>query len=262
MTIDSFKDVKNKTEFLVFALLWASIFLLVNFSGWINTVGVFHSTDGSLLIPSIYGAVFNAILFFGNANYLMTRWLLRRKVGTYLILFCSGFILISLLESWMDAMYYHNYYEIRVDYGEVIIGNLVIDLFFIITPSFLYRFGKDWFHSDVPISDLIEQTASHKVLSIKSGHSVHQVPINTITYIESDGNYVKFHTTDKAILARESLSKQEQVLDAHNFVRCHKSFIVARHHVNRITADSLFILNTEIPVGRSYKESVKAFFDS
>jgi hypothetical protein len=251
----------NRTEIIVFSSIWLGWWLFINFSGMINTIGVFHSDDGSLFIPSLYGAFFNALLFFGNAHYLISRFLLDKQVSRYLIIFIAGFAIAIVIDSTLDYFYHQYYYDSQADFVEIIIGNSIIDFFFIVIPSFLYRFGKDWFHPKDNSPITTPSTNNPDIISVKSGKTVYQIPLDQLTHLESDGNYVKYHYNGKYILSRDSLSNLEDSLTKSNFIRCHKSFIAARMHVTKITYDALFLDKIEIPIGRAYREQVKDFFN-
>lgn len=55
-------------------LAWAFIIFFCNALEW--RWGFFESANGTLLLPSIYGSFFNALIFYGNAF-----WLYPRKVA-------------------------------------------------------------------------------------------------------------------------------------------------------------------------------------
>jgi hypothetical protein len=249
---------KNRLTFLTFSFIWSGIWLIVNFSGWVNTVGVFHSVDGSLLLPSFWGALFNALLFFGNSEILIIRFLSRQKVGHYLILIAGSFLLIEITDSTLDFYYHDYFYHSTIAFSEILVGNMVIDFFFILIPSFLYRFGSDWFSKTEKPE--VPKKEESDVLAVKSGNSVYQIPVDQITHLESDGNYIKYYFEGKSVMTRDSLSSQERVLPESVFVRCHKSFIVSKKHVTQIKYDTLFLGKKEIPIGRSFRENVKDHF--
>lgn len=99
--------------------------------------------------------------------------------------------------------------------------------------------------------ETLEQT-----VFIKSGSEFHQVPIQNIKYIESDGNYVTFHTTTRAILARYKLSEVKELLPYQFFIRTHRSYIVALKYIETVKKNSVLIDKKEIPISSNYKEDV------
>ena len=253
----------NRTEILAFLVIWIGWWLFINFSGAIHTIGVFHSDDGSLFVPSMYGAIFNLILFFGNAYSLISRFLLTRQLGKYMFFFIGGFLILILIDSMLDYFYFQFYFGRKADFKEIMIGNMIIDFFFIVIPSFLYRFAKDWFKPHEVLSRQVEHKPVYenkKIISVKSGKTTYQIPIEQLSHLESDGNYIKYHFDGKYILSRDSLSNQENSLSELGFTRCHKSFIISRKHVTKITYESLFLDKLEIPIGRAYRDQVKDFF--
>ncbi len=97
--------------------------------------------------------------------------------------------------------------------------------------------------------DLSEQT-----VFIKSGSEFHQISIQNIKYIESDGNYVTFHTTKRSILARYKISEVKELLPQQLFVRIQRSYIVAIKHIETVKKHCVVIDGIEIPISSKYRE--------
>lgn len=89
---------------------------------------------------------------------------------------------------------------------------------------------------------------------IKQGQVYHKVKLADIIYIESSDVYVNVHTPIGKMLIRNSLQSYLDSLNSSRFVRVHKSYVVNVDHIDSIGADSILIKNTEIPVGRTYRE--------
>ena len=98
------------------------------------------------------------------------------------------------------------------------------------------------------------QEIPEQTVFIKSGSEFHQVPIQNIKYIESDGNYVTFHTTKRSILARYKISEVKELLPQQFFVRVHRSYIVAIKHIETIKKHCVVIDEVEIPISSKYRE--------
>jgi two-component system, LytTR family, response regulator len=91
---------------------------------------------------------------------------------------------------------------------------------------------------------------------IKSGNEFHRIRLDQLLYVESDGNYVHFHTTDRKIMSRSKLSEVAEMLPDNRFLRVHRSFIVAAAFVEVFKTHELEIGGKSIPVGSSYREEV------
>jgi len=83
-----------------------------------------------------------------------------------------------------------------------------------------------------------------------------KIYFDEILYIESLRDYVKISTNDKSILTKFQLWEIEDLLSRNNFLRVHRSFIVARDKVAAFSAHAVELNNKSIPIGRSYKELV------
>lgn len=89
---------------------------------------------------------------------------------------------------------------------------------------------------------------------VKADKKQHQVFLSDIAYIEACGNYSILHTKDGKLITQQTLSGFEKQLPNEQFIRIHKSFIVAKAKVQAIEAAHLQLENKTIPVGQSYKK--------
>ncbi|MCC6684346.1 MAG: response regulator [Bacteroidia bacterium] len=89
---------------------------------------------------------------------------------------------------------------------------------------------------------------------IKDGGAFHKVYLNTILYLESEGNYVSVHLTDKTkILARTTLNELYDVLVKGNFFRVHRSYVINIQKIEKIGASEIIIRDVKIPLSKTYK---------
>jgi two-component system LytT family response regulator len=92
---------------------------------------------------------------------------------------------------------------------------------------------------------------------IKSGPHTYQVKVADILYLEKDGNYITVHLKDKQILIRENMGDIFDMVPAVEFVRVHKSFVVAIKHISMIEVHQLSINGVKIPIGSTYRELLR-----
>jgi len=93
---------------------------------------------------------------------------------------------------------------------------------------------------------------------IKSGPHTYQVKISDILYLEKDGNYITVHLKDKQILIRENMGDIFDLVPAAEFIRVHKSFVVAIKHISMIEVHQLSINGAKIPIGSTYRDHLRA----
>ena len=92
---------------------------------------------------------------------------------------------------------------------------------------------------------------------IKSGAQTHHLKISEILYLQKDGNYITIVLKDKKILIRENMTDIFDIVPQDEFVRVHKSFVVAIRHISMIEVHQLVINNEKIPIGSTYRELLR-----
>jgi DNA-binding LytR/AlgR family response regulator len=93
---------------------------------------------------------------------------------------------------------------------------------------------------------------------IKSGPQTHQVKVRDILYLEKDGNYITVHLKDRNILIRENMGEVFDLVPAGDFIRVHKSYVVAIKHISMIEVHQLVINGEKVPIGSTYRDSLRS----
>lgn len=83
-----------------------------------------------------------------------------------------------------------------------------------------------------------------------------KIVLEEILYIESLKEYIRITTKDRSILTKFQLHEIEDILTHNNFIRVHRSYIVAKDKIDAYTATDIEIKGKQIPIGRSYKDQV------
>jgi DNA-binding LytR/AlgR family response regulator len=83
-----------------------------------------------------------------------------------------------------------------------------------------------------------------------------KVYLDEILYIESMKEYIRVNTKSKSLLTKFKLSQVDELLNQNNFLRIHRSFIVAKDKIEAFSATEVELGGKQLPIGRSYKEFV------
>ena len=102
------------------------------------------------------------------------------------------------------------------------------------------------------------QAESSNHLMVRADHKIHRIPYESILYIKSMQEYVAYYLTSGRIVALGSLKQLEGLLPPHQFLRVHKSYIIAINKVKSLEGNLLHLEDQKIPVGASYRENVLA----
>lgn len=91
---------------------------------------------------------------------------------------------------------------------------------------------------------------------VRADRKMVKIDYNDINYIESLGDYVKIHLTDKTIVTRESITNIEAKIPASDFIRIHRSFIISISKIEIFTNEFVEVGRQAIPISRTYKKDV------
>jgi two-component system, LytTR family, response regulator len=96
----------------------------------------------------------------------------------------------------------------------------------------------------------------------KSGNRTLYISVDDIDWIEAAGDYAALHVGQRTHLIRETLEGLERQFDPSQFVRIHRSTIVARKHIRQLrllpSRDASVILQdgTELRASRRYRPRI------
>lgn len=101
-----------------------------------------------------------------------------------------------------------------------------------------------------------KKIAKNDFIFVRSDRKMLKVHFDNILYIESLSDYIKIHTKEKLIVTRETISNIQTKLPQANFLRVHRSFIVAILQISSYTNEFVEIGKKAISISRSYKDMV------
>jgi two-component system LytT family response regulator len=79
-----------------------------------------------------------------------------------------------------------------------------------------------------------QSPAQHERIVVKTGTKVKIIPVADVQYLQADDDYVSVFTQEGSYLKNKTMSFFEQTLDARQFVRVHRSYMVSVQEITRI----------------------------
>lgn len=131
---------------------------------------------------------------------------------------------------------------------------------YLLKPFEFERFYKAVLKLNELKTEITKTTTSDDFLFVKTDgkNNFEKVYTNDILYVEGLKNYVAIHLADKQIITYNTLKNIEESLPTSMFIKTHKSYIISLAHITKTDSNSVYINQTDIPIGDTYK---KAFFD-
>jgi two-component system LytT family response regulator len=84
------------------------------------------------------------------------------------------------------------------------------------------------------LAEEIGSPESQNRVVVKKGQNIIVLPVQKIHYIEAFDDYVKIHTVEGFYLKKKTMSYFEKTLDATQFVRVHRSYLLNLQELTRI----------------------------
>jgi DNA-binding LytR/AlgR family response regulator len=91
---------------------------------------------------------------------------------------------------------------------------------------------------------------------IKSNSKFFRVDFAEILYVQGMKDYLKLFTPDFTLVTHHTMNEMEKTLPSRQFLRVHRSYIVAIKHIRAIYGNSIELGKVTIPIGVNYKDTV------
>lgn len=112
---------------------------------------------------------------------------------------------------------------------------------------------------EIAIRKSANEPKHQPAIMLKDGNYNIRISVENINYIESDGNYLLFHTDEKVYKNRCTIKKMLEELSGSVFVQTHRAYIVNRNKIKKFNSRSVMVGETAIPVSENFMENVKYF---
>ena len=166
----------------------------------------------------------------------------------------NGVQFMQLLQNRAQVIITSAYQEYAIDGFE----HNVID--YLLKPISFERFSKTI--NKIVDGRLFTQAAKEKDngfadhIFIKSNSKFFKVNFSEIIYVEGMKDYLKVYTAEYKLITHQTMNEMEKILSPKQFIRVHKSYIVAIPYIKSIYGNSIAMEKVTIPIGSSYKDKV------
>jgi len=126
-----------------------------------------------------------------------------------------------------------------------------------ISPDRLMKAVDKFYHqhhrTSVPMTG---EEQKEEFITIRADRKNIRLRLEDILWIRSLKDYVQIHTAEEKYITQVPISELEKQLPGSSFLRIHRSYLVNLEKVTAFTGQDVEIGNTELPIGRSYKNHV------
>ncbi len=112
------------------------------------------------------------------------------------------------------------------------------------------------------LDNMAKKNKLDQVLFLPTQEGGIKMALRDIVKIEGDRNYSTFYlSSGKTKISSKTLGHFEEILLGKGFFRCHRSYIVNRHHIDNMLKESFLLKDlSTIPISRRRKTEAKSWF--
>jgi len=97
---------------------------------------------------------------------------------------------------------------------------------------------------------------------VKTEHKIQKIELDDILYIEGLKDYISIFTKNERVITLQNMKKMEETLPKNDFIRVHKSYIIAVDKIESIERSRIAIAGKTIPVGDTYRDAFFKLIDT
>lgn len=242
----------TKKELIFWIVTWVILTLLFSSSIASYMVSFYFVT---ILMP----VVIATSVFFNR--FLVPRFLLKDQK----VKFTTYFIYMLIVSIYLELLVMVLAFVILADYQISNLGKIAGDIYLLTVILYLVVLVEGLILSIRKLREKANEIAeiqnkleveTQTDLSIRSNRKQVLLPLESILFIESLGDYVQVHTPLNAHVTKEKISSLSDRLP-NSFIRTHRSFIVNKDQVSQFNKEEVRIGDKAIPIGRKYKKSTE-----
>jgi len=135
---------------------------------------------------------------------------------------------------------------------------------YLVKPFSLERFLKAIQKTQRIQTKIIEkevEKSSSETLFLNVDKTFHKIQFQEIFYVESERNYLTLVSNQQKLSFIGTLRTWKEKLPEHQFIQIHKSFVINKDHVDKISGNEVYIHDKRIPIGRTFKAKLFEVLD-
>lgn len=197
-------------------------------------------------------------LCYLHNNVLVPQLLVRKKYGLYSLLIALSVGVYLLIQGLYDRYLFGFVIgdQERAGLWQNLPYNLIVTGWYLLLTYLVNRTTTTADHSETVAPDTAPRSVTHEILTIKTGTQWIQLPASQVLYAQGLKDYTMLYTEHEKHIVKGSIGKVADWLPVTQFIRVHKSYLVAKQHIRSVSTTEVAVNGRAIPVGRSYAKDV------
>jgi len=91
-------------------------------------------------------------------------------------------------------------------------------------------------------------------ITVKSDRRIYQISMGDILFVESCGDYVTIHCSDKKLVVHGTMKSWDEKLQSSSFLKIHRTIIVNLQKIDHIEGNMIQVGGHKLPISEQFKE--------
>ena len=113
-----------------------------------------------------------------------------------------------------------------------------------------------------PVAAAAPVNAVQDFIFVKTEHKIQKIELDDILYIEGLKDYISIFTKNERVITLQNMKKMDETLPKGQFIRVHKSYIIALDKIESIERSRIAINDKIIPIGDTYRDEFFKHIDN
>jgi DNA-binding LytR/AlgR family response regulator len=142
----------------------------------------------------------------------------------------------------------------ELDVTDYLLKPIAFDRFLLSANKAFERWKSNAIKKEGSPDEMIIHNPRNTYFFIKTEYRLQKVNYADILFIEGQGDYLKIITLKENIMTLQTFKRIEEILPEEDFIRIHRSYIVALDKIDSIERNRVKIGGELLPVSDSYKD--------
>lgn len=157
---------------------------------------------------------------------------------------------------WIKSMKHPPMFILVTAYPEFAVEGFEVDAVdYLVKPVSFERFRTAVNRAIERLDREFEKESSNHIL-VRANKKNYRLAFDEILYLEAQGDYVKFVTTELSLMVHGTMKDFLHQLPTEHFLRIHKSYAISLSRVVYIEGNMVMVGEKKIPVSLNYKEDL------
>ncbi|SMC72312.1 LytR/AlgR family response regulator transcription factor [Pedobacter africanus] len=113
-----------------------------------------------------------------------------------------------------------------------------------------------------PVPAAVPVNPVQDFIFVKTEHKIQKIELDDILYIEGLKDYISIFTKTERVITLQNMKKMDETLPKGQFIRVHKSYIIALDKIESIERSRISIGDKIIPIGDTYRDEFFRHIDN